>query len=93
VTPFRPHRAPRGRDAYLQHKIVLFVLGAGIVVAGMAFDAGWLITLGLVVLAIGFVLRLVGERQRRVAEDDSGDGDDDDGPPGDSDATGSRDRP
>jgi hypothetical protein len=91
MTPFRPDRAPRHRDPYLQHKIVLFALGAGIVVAGMAFDAGWLITLGVAVLAIGFVLRLVGERQRRAAEDDIGV--DDDEPPASADFDASRDRP
>lgn len=66
--PFRPDRRTRGADPFLAHKTILFSLGAGCAFAGMLFDAGWLVSLGIVILAIGVVLRFVGERRREREE-------------------------
>jgi hypothetical protein len=66
--PFRADRRPRGPDPFLQHKTLIFAFGAGCALAGMLFDADWLVTAGIVVLAAGVVLRLVGERRRAREE-------------------------
>jgi hypothetical protein len=79
VTPFRPDRAPRGHDPLLGWKMGLFALGAGGGFAGMLFDAGWLITVGAVILTAGVLLRLAGERRRR--DDVSAETPDDDDDP------------
>lgn len=70
MTAFRPTRRPRGEDPFLRHKMLLFVLGAGLAIAGIGADATWLISLGIAVLAAGFVVRVIGERRRRSEEDE-----------------------
>ena len=54
---FRPSRAPRGADRWLPHKMLLFVIGAGLGVAGILSGRDWLINAGIVVLFIGLLLR------------------------------------
>jgi hypothetical protein len=54
---FRPSRAQRGEDRYLNAKVAIFCLGAGIACVGIATDTRWLITVAIAVLFIGFLLR------------------------------------
>jgi hypothetical protein len=64
----RTDRSDRsGADPTLNARILLFCFGAGCAVAGIWANIGWLITLGIVVLAAGVLLRLITERQRREA--------------------------
>lgn len=67
---FRPDRSRRAApDPTLHARILLFSFGAGCALAGMYYDAGWLITAGIVVLAAGVVLSLINNRRRRDAQE------------------------
>jgi hypothetical protein len=87
--PFRADRRPRRHDPFLQHKTLLFALGAGCAFAGMLFDADWLVSVGIVVLGSGVVLRLIGERRRDRAEKEDDEGVDDSGGHGGASGAGS----
>jgi hypothetical protein len=56
---FRPSRERRGEDSYLNVKVALFCLGAGIAMVGVASGKRWVINLAILVLLIGFVLRFL----------------------------------
>jgi hypothetical protein len=58
-----------GPDPTLHLRILLFCLGAGSAVAGIYYDASWLITVAIVILAVGVVLSLMGARRRRDAQE------------------------
>ncbi len=60
---FRPSRTRRGPDPYLPHKMVLFALGTGIAFTGIALERRWLVTVGIAVLLVGFVLRFFRGRE------------------------------
>ncbi len=47
----------------LAPRMVLFVLGAGLGLAGMALEISWLVTAGIVVLAVGLALGLISRRR------------------------------
>ena len=59
---FRPSRERRGEDPYLNVKVALFCLGAGIAMVGVASGRRWIINLAIFVLLIGFVLRFLPKR-------------------------------
>jgi hypothetical protein len=59
---FRISRDPQD-ERFLQLKALLFVLGAGVGVAGMATDRMWLVNIGIAILAAGFILRLIKQRR------------------------------
>ncbi len=61
---FRPAREPRGPDPYLRWKTLLFVVGAVVGLVGMLTRNGWLVGLGIAVLAAGMALRLLSRRSR-----------------------------
>ena len=63
---FRVSREP-GNERFLQLKVALLVLGAGVGVAGMTTDRIWLVNVGIAILVVGFILRLI--RQRRDDEE------------------------
>lgn len=50
-------RSRRGEDPHLEWKIVLFWVGAVLALAGMAMDRPVLVTVAIVVLVVGFLLR------------------------------------
>lgn len=58
---FRVSRDP-GDERFLHVKILLFVLGAGVGLAGMATNRIWLVNIGIGILVIGFILRLIKQR-------------------------------
>jgi hypothetical protein len=60
---FRPSRAARGPDPWLPYRILLFFVGAGCGLGGMAFDIGWLVTVGSVLLGCGVVAGLIARRR------------------------------
>ena len=59
---FRPGRARRGEDPHQSTKILIFALGAAAGLAGIATGRDWLVTTGILILAIGVALRVVGAR-------------------------------
>lgn len=59
MTAFRPSRERRGPDPRLHLKILLFVIGAALGIAGMVLERTWLIALAIVLLAVGVLLRLL----------------------------------
>jgi hypothetical protein len=71
MSPFRPSRAPRQPDQHLHIKMLLFVFGAGFLLAGIASGRDWLVGIAVAVFAAGVLLRLIGERRQRLAEDES----------------------
>lgn len=54
---------PQGPDIWLPLKMALFVVGAAAAVAGMALERDWLVTVAIVLLALGVILRFVRPRQ------------------------------
>jgi hypothetical protein len=56
---FRPSREPRGPDRWLNLKVAVFCLGAGIALVGIAADKNWVINLAIGVLAVGFLMRFL----------------------------------
>lgn len=56
---FRPSRSVRGEDRYFHARMALFLAGAACGLAGMAFDAGWLVTTGIVILAVAMILGII----------------------------------
>jgi hypothetical protein len=59
---FRPDRERRGHDPFLYVKMGMFVAGAVIAMVGIALDTSWLVNAGIVVLVLGFLLRLIPRR-------------------------------
>lgn len=59
---FRPSRESRGPDRFLDAKVILFALGAAIGIAGIISGRGLFVGIGILVLAIGALLRFVGGR-------------------------------
>ena len=56
---FRPSRDRRGRDRWLNIKVAIFCLGAGIALVGIASGKNWVVNLAIGVLAIGFLMRFL----------------------------------
>jgi hypothetical protein len=65
----RPSRKRRPEDDFFPFKVLLFAVGAGFALAGISAGRDWLVTVGIVALAVGVMLRLVSERRHRLAED------------------------
>jgi hypothetical protein len=59
---FRPSRAQRGDDRFVNQKMLLFAIGAVLGIAGIAFDLAWLRYLAIAVLSVGIMLRFFGGR-------------------------------
>ena len=55
---FRLSRDP-GDERFLHLKVLVFVLGASVGLAGMATNRIWLINVGVGILIIGFILRFI----------------------------------
>jgi hypothetical protein len=55
-------RGAGGPGNHLQLRLVFFVVGATLAVAGMAMTQEWLMNVAIGVLGVGFVLRFVPER-------------------------------
>jgi len=60
---FRASRGNRGRDRFLEIKALLLVTGASIGIAGMISERSWLVTIAIIVVAAGMVLRLIERRK------------------------------
>jgi hypothetical protein len=60
---FRPSRARRGDDPWLQQRTLIFLVGAALSIAGLVLDMGILINIAIVVLVIGAILGLVARRR------------------------------
>lgn len=56
---FRPSREARGPDPFLNLKLVLFALGAALGIAGIIAGSEILVGIGILVLAIGVLLRFL----------------------------------
>jgi len=60
---FWADRRPRpGEDPYLRHKVALFTAGTLAAVLGIALERDWLVTVAIVILAIGILLRVLPRR-------------------------------
>jgi hypothetical protein len=69
MSPFRPDRSRRGEDPHLRLKMLLFVTGAAFGIGGIATDRGWLVYIGMAILAVALVLRMVAARVARRSDD------------------------
>ncbi len=47
------------RYPWLEWKVRLFAVGAGLAVAGMAMDTRWLVAVAIVILFAGFLIRFL----------------------------------
>jgi hypothetical protein len=56
---FRPSRERRGPDRWLNVKVAIFCLGAGIALVGIASETKWVVNVAIGVLAIGFLMRFL----------------------------------
>jgi hypothetical protein len=56
---FRPSRKTEGPDPFVNLKIALFWIGAGLAIAGMISGLGILVWVGILVLAVGVLFRLL----------------------------------
>ena len=54
---FRASRQNRGPDRFLNLKIILFCLGAGMAMVGIISGISWIINVAIGVLLIGVILR------------------------------------
>ncbi len=70
MSPFRPSREATGPDPLLTWKVRLFVVGAALGIWGMVAETSWLVTVGLVILFVGMLLRFVGRGTPEDAEED-----------------------
>ncbi|MGH7552622.1 MAG: hypothetical protein ACREMQ_06295 [Longimicrobiales bacterium] len=68
---FRASRTRRGPDPYLPHKMLIFVIGAALGIAGIASERTWLVNVGIGVLLLGVVLRVIAQRKRNRSSPDS----------------------
>jgi hypothetical protein len=64
----RVDRSRRDPDVWLGEKMLFFVTGAALGIGGMITGWDWLIYVAIVVLLVGFVLRLLGRRARNAAD-------------------------
>jgi membrane protein implicated in regulation of membrane protease activity len=62
VTPLGLDRSRRGEDVWLGQKMLFFVVGAALGVAGMITGLQWIVWLAIAVLAVGLLLRIAGRR-------------------------------
>jgi hypothetical protein len=62
---FRVSRQKRGPDRFLNLKIVLFCLGAGIATVGIISQKTWIINVAIGVLLIGVILRFFSRDKTR----------------------------
>jgi membrane protein implicated in regulation of membrane protease activity len=60
MSPFRPDRSRRSEDRLLGQKMLVFVLGAVIALAGLATERDWLVYAALLLLLLGLAMRFVG---------------------------------
>ncbi|MGD8277711.1 MAG: hypothetical protein PVH00_06780 [Gemmatimonadota bacterium] len=60
-----------GPDPHLRIKTAVFVVGAGLALAGMVYEMGWLISVAIALLAVA----LIGARIARARRDDDVDDD------------------
>jgi hypothetical protein len=58
VSPVRLDRSRRDPDIWLGQKMLFFVTGAAVGVAGMIIDRPWVIWLAIGILAVGLLLRI-----------------------------------
>lgn len=65
---FRPSRDSAGPHPYTSHKMALFAIGAAIALIGIGTETEWLVTVAIVVLAIGVLLRFLPARKREEGE-------------------------
>jgi hypothetical protein len=68
MSPFRPDRRRRGEDRLLGQKMLVFVLGAVIAMAGLATERDWLIYVALVLLLLGLAMRFAGREPVEEAD-------------------------
>jgi hypothetical protein len=61
---FHASRDTQGDDRFLRLKVIIFVIGAALGIAGMSSRRDWLVATAIGVLAIGIVLRVLSARQR-----------------------------
>lgn len=54
---------------FLPWKTALLFVGGGIGLVGMVLDRGWVVTVGICLVGIGFLLRFVPARPERAPED------------------------
>lgn len=59
----RLDRSRRAQDIWMGEKMIFFAVGAALGLGGMVTGQEWLIWAAIVVLLIGFVLRLMGRRR------------------------------
>lgn len=59
---FRPSRSPAD-PATLGHRMIIFVIGAIVALAGIASGTSWIIYIAVGILAIGVILRLAQRRR------------------------------
>jgi hypothetical protein len=64
---FLPSRSRQGPDPYLRLRTALFLVGVGIILAGMQAHRRWAVWLGMGVLLVAVVVRLL-TRMRRGKE-------------------------
>jgi hypothetical protein len=62
---FRPDRDRTGSDPALDHKMLVFVLGAVVALIGMSSGNRWIVYLAIGILVVGLVLRIAGRRRDR----------------------------
>ena len=73
---FRPNRdQPAGEDKWLIPKIFFFVAGAAFGITGMATGNDWPVTVGLLLLICGWILRFATNRVNPPAADTASTGD------------------
>lgn len=58
-----------GSDPHLKLKVVLFVLGAIMAIAGMLLVWTWLVAAAMVVLGVGFIVRFLPGRGHTADEE------------------------
>lgn len=56
---FRPDRNRKGADPALDHKLLIFLLGAVLALVGMASGNRLIVYLAIVILVAGIILRVV----------------------------------
>lgn len=62
---FRVSRGRSDGDGFFAIKAVLLAVGAGLGIAGMAYDVSVLVWAAIGVLAVAVILRVVGRRRAR----------------------------
>jgi hypothetical protein len=65
---FLPSRGRKGSDHYYPAKAVILIVGAGLLLAGVRSDTGWLINVAIGLLAVAVILRFL---PQKPSEDDA----------------------